>query len=165
MKGKERARKGGAMPGNQQAVDSARLDGMRIALELVKQGGAELLEGEIHAREQTGVNPPVPLGSLDSQMEKVLTHAIRQAFCISVGAIHDCYGFGPKRIQPFLDKFSEGTSLLMKGFNGGALLKDYVKEIEDTYKITLWANRHGVLIKKKGDGSIGGISDQGTDRR
>ena len=165
MKGKEKARKGGAMPGDQQAVDSARLEGMKLALELVKKGGAELLEGEIRAREQMGVNPPVPLGNLDSQLERVLIHAIRQVFCISVGAIHDCYGFGPKRLQPFLDKFSEGTSLLMKGFNGGALLKDYAGEIEDTYKITLWANKHGVLIKKKGDSSVGGISDQGTDRR
>ena len=126
--------------------------GMEISLELVKEGGEALLAQEIATRKKTGVQTDGKLADLDKQLDSLIKHAMRQAFCISVAAVHDVFGIGPKRMAAYFEAYSEATRLLLKGKNGGALWTDYADEIRKTYGVEIKAKKEGVYVvpaKKK----------------
>ena len=53
---------------------------------------------------------------------------------LAVAAVHDCFGFGTKRCQRFLDKMDEGATLIIDDF---ATWPDYIQSIKDELGIDL----------------------------
>ena len=120
--------------------------GMELSLELVREGGEALLAQEIGIRKKSGIQPDSKLADLDKQLDSLIKHVMRQAFCLSVAAVHDVFGIGPKRMVPYFEAYTEATKLLLKGRDGGALWTDYADEIREIYGVEIKAKREGVFV-------------------
>ena len=120
--------------------------GMDLSLELVREGGEALLASEMAIRKRTGIQPDSTLADLDKTLDSIIKHVMMQAFCLSVAAVHDVFGIGPKRMASYFEAYTEATKLLLKGRDGGALWTDYAAEIRQVYGVEIKAKREGVFV-------------------
>lgn len=114
--------------------ERGREDGLDLALRIVRDGGLEALEKEIKFRGITGIHTSMAVKDLDKASEKIKEMTMDTFTIMGIAALHDCFGFGQKRCQKWMDKFSEGADFLVDGL---ATWDDYIKSIKDTIGIDL----------------------------
>lgn len=75
---------------------SGRQDGLKLAAEIVKDGGLEALEKEIEFRNITGIHTGLMLKELEKATQKIKEMAIDTFTILSVATIRDEFGYGKK---------------------------------------------------------------------
>lgn len=100
---------------NMKDYQTGRARGMELALEIVKKDGIEALEKEVQIRGRTGVNSPVSLKDLTVALPP-LRRLIQEAYTVLViETLHTELGFGPKRVNKFMDRFYLKQECLVDG--------------------------------------------------
>lgn len=86
--------------------NQGRNDGMALALKIAKEGGVEALEQEIRDRGIVGVNINLTMKELEGAMEPIKQNCMDTMLAMSLATLHDEFGFGRKRLEQFLNRFS-----------------------------------------------------------
>ena len=94
---------------------AGRARGLELALDIVKKDGIEALEKEVQVRGRTGVNSPVSLKDLTVALPP-LRRLIQEAYTVLViETLHTELGFGPKRVNKFMERFYLKQECLVDG--------------------------------------------------
>lgn len=99
--------------GKVDAYTSGRMDGLKMALDIVKKDGLEELEKEIRFRNITGINVALSRKEVNKATEKIKLRTLDTVLIISVMALRDVYGYGPIRVQRFIDNVNLKADCLM----------------------------------------------------
>ena len=95
---------------NMRDYHAGRARGLELALDIVKKDGIEALEKEVQIRGRTGINSPVSLKDLTVALPP-LRRLIQEAYTVLViETLHTELGFGPKRVNKFMERFCTSTS-------------------------------------------------------
>lgn len=105
-----------------------RMDGLDLALRIVKRDGIEGLEKEIEFRGKTGIHLGISKKEVEQSVEDIKTKILTLFMILTVAALHDTYGFGAKRAGRVLDKLEEGAMLIS---NDLATWDDYIEAIKE----------------------------------
>ena len=88
---------------------------MELALEIAKRDGIKALEKEVQIRGRTGINPPVSLKDFTVGLPP-LRRLIQEVYTVLViETLHTELGFGQKRVNKFMDRFSLKQECLVDG--------------------------------------------------
>lgn len=120
--------------------ERGREDGLLLAHKIVKECGIEALEKEIRFRGCTGIRTSLACKDLDKASEKIKEMTMDTFTVMGIAALHDEFGFGEKRCQRWMNKFSEGANYLQEGL---ATWQDYIDSIKEELNLTLeirWNN-------------------------
>lgn len=79
-------------------------DGLALALKIVKEGGVEALEKEIHDRGVVGIHTNLTMKELDDAGKMYFDLALDTVLNLAVETNHDLYGHGTTRLQRFVDR-------------------------------------------------------------
>lgn len=100
---------------NMKDYQAGRARGLELALEIVKKDGIKALEKEVQIRGRTGVNSPVSLKDLTVALPP-LRRLIQEAYTVLViETLHTELGFGPKRVNKFMERFYLKQECLVDG--------------------------------------------------
>lgn len=100
---------------NMKDYQAGRARGMELALDIAKKDGIEALEKEVQIRGRTGVNSPVSLKDLTVALPP-LRRLIQEAYTVLViETLHTELGFGPKRVNKFMERFYLKQECLVDG--------------------------------------------------
>jgi len=83
-----------------------RNDGLALAMKIVKEGGVEALEKEIKERGVCGIHTNLTMRELEEAMVPIKENCLDTMMAMSVMVLRDEFGFGKKRIEQFIDRFS-----------------------------------------------------------
>ena len=90
-----------------------RMDGLKLALRAVEQGGIEGLQKEIKYRGNGGVNTKLTMQELNEASQTIKENCVDTIFTMAMYAIRDEYGFDPERMQRFYDRFMLKTDMVL----------------------------------------------------
>lgn len=113
---------------------AGRADGLRMALDIVKQRGIEGLEDEIRFRNITGINVTLTRKELDKACVKIKNRTLDTILVISVATLHDEFGFGAKRCRRFIERLNLKAECLVDDM---ASWDDYIQSIRDELGIEM----------------------------
>lgn len=100
---------------NMKDYHAGRARGMEMALEIAKRDGIEALEKEVTIRGRTGINSPVSYKDLTVAVPP-LRRLIQEAYTVLViETLHTELGFGPKRVNKFMERFYLKQECLVDG--------------------------------------------------
>lgn len=99
-----------------------RTDGMEYALRIVKEKGIEALEKEVKARTWSGISLRITAEEINEASEKIKHMVLDTMTIMTVLTLHDEFGFGRKRIQQFLDRFTLKAECILEDY---ATWEDY----------------------------------------
>lgn len=99
-----------------------RTDGMEYALRIVKEKGIEALEKEVRARTWSGISLRITAEEINEASEKIKHMVLDTMTIMTVLTLHDEFGFGRKRIQQFLDRFTLKAECILEDY---ATWEDY----------------------------------------
>lgn len=108
-----------------------RTDGMEYALRIVKEKGIEALEKEVKVRTWSGISLRITAEEINEASEKIKHMVLDTMTIMTVLTLHDEFGFGRKRIQQFLDRFT---------LKAECILEDYAT----------WQDYQGIIRKELG---------------
>lgn len=114
--------------------DSGRRDGLRMAMQIVKESGLEELEKEIRFRNITGINTSIPKKELEKACEKIKNRTLDTMLVISVSVLHDKFDWGRVRCQRYIDHVNNLADSLIKDM---CTWDDYIQMIKDEMKIEM----------------------------
>ena len=121
-----------------------RIDGLLMALTIVRDGGIEALVKEIETRGKMGINTALCMKELDvasNTIKNVAVETIRIA-CVSI--LHDKFGFGQTRCQRFVNAFDKLAEYLDKGW---IVWMDLIDQIKKDLKLDMpdtWLEKDGI---------------------
>lgn len=92
---------------------AGRMDGLKLALRAVEQGGIEGLRKEIKYRGNGGMNTKLTMQELNEASQTIKENCVDTIFTMAMYALHDEYGFGPERMQRFYDRFMLKTDMVL----------------------------------------------------
>lgn len=98
-----------------QIMQQGRMNGMQLALKIVKEGGIEKLEKEIAFRGRTGINLAITDKELDVACEAIKNMTFDTYLLMSMWTLHNDFGFGQQRCQRFHDRFADHTECMGEG--------------------------------------------------
>jgi hypothetical protein len=100
---------------NMRDYQAGRARGLELALDIAKKDGIEALEKEVQIRGRTGINSPVSLKDLTVALPP-LRRLIQEAYTVLViETLHTELGFGPKRVNKFMERFYLKQECLVDG--------------------------------------------------
>lgn len=100
---------------NMKDYQAGRARGLELALEIVKKDGIKALEKEVQVRGRTGINPPISLKDFTVCLPP-LRRLIQEAYTVLViETLHTELGFGPKRVNKFMERFYLKQECLVDG--------------------------------------------------
>lgn len=100
---------------NMRDYHAGRARGLELALDIAKKDGIEALEKEVQIRGRTGINSPVSLKDLTVALPP-LRRLIQEAYTVLViETLHTELGFGPKRVNKFMERFYLKQECLVDG--------------------------------------------------
>lgn len=99
-----------------------RTDGMEYALRIVKEKGIEALEKEVKVRTWSGISLRITAEEINEASEKIKHMVLDTMTIMTVLTLHDEFGFGRKRIQQFLDRFTLKAECILEDY---ATWQDY----------------------------------------
>lgn len=105
-----------------------RMDGMDLALRIVKTDGIDGLEKEIQVRGRTRINTALCCKELDIAAYQLKNLCMETFTILLIDTLHVHLGFGEKRVKDFMDKFWLKADSLMAGY---ATWQDYVDAIRE----------------------------------
>lgn len=104
-----------------------RTDGMEYALRIVKEKGIEALEKEVKVRTWSGISLRITTEEINEASEKIKHMVLDTMTIMTVLTLHDEFGFGRKRIQQFLDRFTLKAECILEDY---ATWQDYQNIIQ-----------------------------------
>lgn len=105
-----------------------RTDGMEYALRIAKEQGIEALEKEVKARKWSGISLRVTQKEIDEASMAIKHRCLDTLTIVGVLTLHDEFGFGFKRIQRYLQRFTTKAECLLEDY---ATWEDYQNIIKD----------------------------------
>lgn len=118
-----------------------RIDGLLMALTIVRDGGIEALVKEIETRGRMGINTALCMKELDVESEHIKGVAVETLRIACVSILHDRFGFGQIRCQRFMDAFDKMTDYLR---NGWVSWMEVIEQIKADLKLempTTWMEK------------------------
>lgn len=107
-------------------------EGLKMALNLVKDGGVEALENEIRYRGVSGVKTPYTRNQLQKMNDEFIKDEQKQMYSrmmvANVLVLHKVYGFGNTRINKFIKEFNFQMSCISEDYLTWEDLCERVKE-------------------------------------
>jgi hypothetical protein len=119
---------------------SGREDGLKLALDIVRERGVEGLEEEIRFRNITGLHTSLASKDLDKASAKIKNMTVDTVTVMSVAVLRDEFGYGTKRCKRFIDRMNLKAECLMDNM---VSWKDFIDDIEEDLGISLrirWNN-------------------------
>lgn len=96
---------------------TGRLDGLAMALRIVKEDGVEMLEKECRVRGAWGdLNTPKIMKELDKASDPIKEITYQTILIAGLSVLHDKFGFGEKRCQRFVSGFDKLVAYLDHGW-------------------------------------------------
>ena len=95
---------------------NGRMDGLALALQIVKDGGVEALEKECRMRGAWRMNTSRSAKELDKLTDHVKSITYQTILIAGLSVLHDNFGFGHKRCQQFVNGFDKLVSYLDHGW-------------------------------------------------
>lgn len=99
-----------------------RTDGMEYALRIAKEQGIGALEKEVKVRTWSGISLRITAEEINEASEKIKHMVLDTMTIMTVLTLHDEFGFGRKRIQQFLDRFTLKAECILEDY---ATWQDY----------------------------------------
>lgn len=124
----------------QKDLDGAKLTGMVLALQVVKEHGVQALEKDIQARKRTGIQPPGYFFDLDECTGDIRKWCMRHLLIVFIAACRDEFGFGPGRMARLIKRVGLAFRLVK---TGEASWWDYTSEIDKELGIQIRTDRDG----------------------
>lgn len=118
---------------------AGREDGLKLALDIVKQGGAEALEKEIRFRNITGIHTHLAQKELEKATMKIKEMTIDTFTVLAVAAVRDEFEFGPKRCKRIIENMNRKAECLMDDMVTWKEMTDTIKE-ELGFELTIRRN-------------------------
>lgn len=107
---------------------AGREDGLLLATQIVKQGGIEALEKEIHFRNITGIHTALAQKDLEKASMKIKEMTIDTFTVLAVAAVRDEFDFGPKRCKRVLNNMNRKAECLMDDMVTWKEMTDTIRE-------------------------------------
>lgn len=107
---------------------AGREDGLKPALDIVKQGGIEALEKEIHFRNITGIHTHLAKKELEKATKKIKEMTIDTFTVLAVAAVRDEFGFGQKRCLRLVENMNRKAECLMGDMVSWKEMTETIKE-------------------------------------
>ena len=120
--------------GKRSDYDSGRMDGLLLAQKIVHADGIEALDKEIKFRGAYKIHSALATKELDAATEQIKQITYETMMVAVLSVVHDEFGFGQKRCQRLVDRFSKLTSYLDKGW---LFWMDLIESIEKDLKLKL----------------------------
>lgn len=137
--------------GKQDQYNRGRLDGLNLAMRIIKQGGIEALEKEISFRGRTGINLGLELKETDKAMIGIKECLYETVLCQTLFVLHDEFDFGTTRMKRFLKRFNFKTVCMACGLVTWADMVDEIRKKWDI-KLDLFAmEREGFIPEYMND--------------
>lgn len=114
--------------------ERGREDGLLLARKIVKKDGLEGLMKEIKFRGATGIHTSLAAKDLGRASEQIREEVFVMILILGAASLHDCFGFGAKRILKWMDKMQEGAEYISDDL---ATWDDYKDEIASQLGITI----------------------------
>lgn len=96
--------------------EEARREGMAYALRVAKEKGIEGLEKELEFRNATNIPIKVSQKMVDDFVQETKEATIDTVCIMSMYALRDEFGFGPKRLNQYKKRFNDYTDSLVGGY-------------------------------------------------
>lgn len=119
---------------NLKDYQSGRIDGMNMALTIVKNRGIEGLEDELKFRQVTGINSVMSKKEVNEVSRKIKEMTCDTIQALSLAVLHDEFDFGKKRCERFLKRFNLKTESMLDNM---ATWNDQVEMIKEELGIDL----------------------------
>lgn len=92
------------------------MEAMAKALKIAKEKGVEALEEELKLRGATKMPITVSAAKGRAWMEQTTQDIIESVLLMSLCVLKDEFGYGEKRLNQFLDRYSEKTDCMAHGY-------------------------------------------------
>lgn len=113
---------------------NGRMDGLLLALKIVKDGGVEALEKECQLRGAWKIHTNLAMKELDKATEPMKDILYDTILIASLSALHDTFGFGRIRCQRYMDSFHKLIQYLK---NGWLYWYDLIEELKERLNLEL----------------------------
>ena len=125
-----------------------RMEGLVYAERIVSKDGIEGLREEIKKRGCSGVSINVSHKEMEKATSQMRNMMLDTVMSMSMGILHDKFGFGHDRLQKFMDAFQDGAELLNDGVITWQQIIDNTEEVTGIH-LTLRRNDQNVQIKRQ----------------
>lgn len=114
--------------------EQSRREGMAYALKIAKEGGIEALEQDLKMRNITGLPVGVSRQALQECVINIKNNTIDTFVILLAATLHDEFGFGEKRVQRAIDRFSFKAECIGEDY---CTWEDYIQTIKEELNIEL----------------------------
>lgn len=118
---------------------AGREDGILLALKIVKDGGIEALEQEIHFRNITGIHTALAKKDLDKACTKIKEMTVDTITILSAATLRDEFEFGKKRISRFIERMNTKAECLMEDI---VTWQDFIDDIREDIGLEMKIRRN-----------------------
>lgn len=101
--------------GKLQDYQNGRNEGMNLALRIVRKDGLEGLEKECKKRGITGISINVSHKEMEAATINMRNMMFDTYMAVTLGVLHDIFGFGPLRAERFAEHFDRAAEMLAEG--------------------------------------------------
>lgn len=122
----------------------SRMQGMIYAYNLVKEGGIEALTKDMNRRNFLKAPMKFTAGQIEEFYSEISTNLYNNMLTAVCYTLHDCYGFGAKRIRQFKTYFDKNVGdTLDLDYMGEhyVRLEDYAVELNEKFDMGIDVNR------------------------
>lgn len=106
----------------------ARREGMSYALKIAKEKGIDELEKDLKKRMAFDIPVRLSAKTLEEFSERVKNNVVDTFVILTAVTLHDEFGFGQKRVQQFIDRFTFKADCLNGDFTTWQEQIDILKE-------------------------------------
>lgn len=125
-----------------------RIEGMIYAERIVSKDGLEGLQEEIKKRGYSGISINVSHKEMEKATSQMRNMMMDTIMAMSMGILHDEFGYGHDRLQRFVDKFQEGAELLAEGVITWEQIIENTEEVVGI-PLSIRRNDHNVKIQRE----------------
>ena len=124
-----------------------RMEGLEYAERIVQKDGLKGLQEEIKKRGYTGISINVSHKEMEQATAQMRNMMLDTIMAMSIGILHDEFGYGHDRLQRFIDKFQEGAELLAEGVITWEQIIENTEEVVGI-PLSIRRNDHDVKLKR-----------------
>lgn len=122
----------------------ARFEGMAYALRVAKEGGVEALEADLKMRNITNLPIPVSKKALNECVMNIKNNTVDTFTVLLAATLHDEFGFGEKRVQRAISRFSLKAQCLAEDY---CTWSDIIENIKEELNIELDIRKNDKNVK------------------
>lgn len=119
------------------------MQAMSKALEIAKEKGIEGLEEELKMRGAVKLPITISRARGEAWLEMAQKQTLETVLLLALVTIQDEFGFGPKRLNQFIDRYAEKTECMAKGYvNWEDLQKEMYEKLKVDFHVSALVNGH-----------------------